>query len=382
MRYLKSRIIFCLLCGCALLFISTCQKYTIYPRPPAETTNWSMFGANPGRTGISQSSIRLPLKEEWVKRPSTAIGNTIIVVDSIIYFGCMDGRIYAIDVATGLKKKLWKVSVEATCAYNKQHLLIARRYGKETLYSLNLATNKYDWRINASDIATEPLIVGEWIYVASLYKQIDRYSFDTGSKSWTFKTEELLHSSPALDDNILVVGSDDGTVYALNAETGKLVWKYKTGACIYATPVIKNGVVFIGSFDTYLYALDLYKGKLHWKFKTDGRIYHGGAIFDDHLIFGSNDYNVYCLNAETGKLNWKFAAQSIISTSPAISNKKVFIGSNDHHYYCLDLASGEELWKYKTKGRVRTTPVVWGDYLFGTSEDNYIYAFKNEIEEE
>lgn len=365
-----------------LIIISTCQRYAIYPRPRVRIDNWPMFGANPARTGASQSTVQLPLKAEWVKHPSSALGNTIIVVDSMIYFVCLDGRVYAVEIATGVKKKQKKVSVESTCAFSNQHLIIARRYSRKTLYSFNLATNKYDWKIDAGDIATEPLIVGEWIYVASLYKQIDRYKFDTGSKSWTFKTEDLLHSSPALDDNILVVGSDDGAVYALDAETGKLVWKFQTGACIYATPLIKNGFVFIGSFDNYLYALNLHSGKLVWKFKTTAKIYHGGASVEDKLVFGSNDHHVYCLNTETGKLNWKFTAKSLISTSPVISNKKVFIGSTDHHYYCLDLDSGEELWKYKTKGRVRTTPVVWGDYLIGASENNYIYAFKKETEEE
>lgn len=373
---MKNKLIILISLSFALLLIAACSRYAIYPRLPAETRNCPLFGANPARTGEIQSTIKLPLKLEWVKQPASAIGNTILVVDSMLYFGTIDGRFYALDVVNGKKRKHKKLSVETTCAYGKKHLIIARRYRKKTLYSYNLATNKYDWKIDAGDIASEPLAVGDWIYVSSLYKHIDRYRFDTGAKTWTYKTRALLHSSPALEDSVLVVGSDDGTVYALEAETGKLIWEFQAGACIYATPVIKDGKVFIGAFDSYFYALDLHTGELAWKYKTGAKIYHKAAASGKRLIFGSNDYYVYCINAETGKLNWKFKAQSIISTSPAISNNKVFIGSTDRHYYCFDLNTGEELWKYKTKGRVRTSPVIWGDYVFGASENYYIYAFK------
>lgn len=360
-----------------LLTVFSCATYKIYPRKPATTMNWQVFAANPARTGEVHSSIRLPLEKLWVKQPASAVGNALIAVDSMLYFGTIDGRIYAVEMNGGKKRLHKKLSIECTCAYGSERIIIARRYRKKTLYSLNLLTNKYDWQIDAGDIASEPLVTADWIYVASLYKHIDRYRLDTGAKTWRFNTEALLHSSPALCDSILVVGSDDGTVYALDAVTGKLVWKYRTGGCIYAAPVIANDMVYVGSFDNQMYAIDLRTGQLKWKFATGGKIYPSGAASADVIVFGSNDYHVYCLNALTGRLKWKAGAKSIITTSPAISNGIVFIGSADHHYYGFDLHSGEELWKFETKGRVRTSPIIWGDYLLGASENYYLYAFKS-----
>ena len=49
-------------------------------------------------------------------------------------------------------------------------------------------------------------------------------------------------------------GSQDATLYALNAQSGEKLWSYRTGGSIISIPVIANGFVYIGSNDHSLYA--------------------------------------------------------------------------------------------------------------------------------
>jgi outer membrane protein assembly factor BamB len=42
-----------------------------------------------------------------------------------------------------------------------------------------------------------------------------------GSPSWRFSTGKRVHSSPAVVDGTVYVGSNDGHVYALDAATGR-----------------------------------------------------------------------------------------------------------------------------------------------------------------
>jgi len=56
---------------------------------------------------------------------------------------------------------------------------------------------------------------------------------------------------------VLYVGSEDGTVNAINASTGTLLWHYKTGGDVHSSPAVANGMVFAGSNDGNLYAFHL-----------------------------------------------------------------------------------------------------------------------------
>ncbi|MDZ7262211.1 MAG: PQQ-binding-like beta-propeller repeat protein [candidate division KSB1 bacterium] len=353
----------------------SCSKFIIKTTERSER-NWTQFGGTPTRTNLSPETIPLPLELAWTFKATSAIGPSLIVIDGVVYFGTLDGKVFAVNITTGEKLEQKKMDLESTCAFHEGYLLIARRYGEETLYCLDLSTGKFKWEINAGDIASEPLIANGWIYISALYKHVDRYSLTTGSKSWSYETQGQCHSSPALAGQTLVVGCDDGTVYALNENTGKLIWKYQTKGAIYATPAIWKDKVFIGSLDRTFYALNLAEGSLSWKYATSGQIYQSCAVNEEFVLFGSNDYYLYCLNQNNGQLQWRYQAKSLVSTSPLIAGDKVFFGSLDHHYYCLSLKDGQLLWSYKTRGRVRTSPVIWQGYLLGASEDNYLYAFK------
>ena len=73
---------------------------------------------------------------------------------------------------------------------------------------------------------------------------------------WKYKTGSKVDSSPTVANGIVYVGSDDGNVYALNADSGTKIWNYATGGAIASTPAVDNGVVFVGSDDHNVYALN------------------------------------------------------------------------------------------------------------------------------
>lgn len=342
--------------------------------------NWTMFGGDEARTHLSPDDLKPPLKLLWRESLGSAIGRTLLAVDGILYFGTLDGRFFSRDIHTGEGVCSEKMTYSATCCYANHHLFIARRYGNETLYDLNLSTGKFDWKIDAGDIASEPLITTNSIVVTALYKHADLYTLESGVKIWSFETDDQIRSSPARAGNKVIFGCDDGFVYAVSYDSGNLMWKYETKAAVIANPVIdiKNNLVLIGSSDFNFYALNLENGTLVWKYNTNGQIVNGAALSDDKIIFSSNDTKLYCLNAGTGQKIWITQSEAVIGTNPLIAGDYVYWGSLDHHLYAALLENGGIAWKYKTKGRVRTTPVIWGNYLAAASEDDHIYVFIQE----
>jgi len=339
--------------------------------------NWTLYGGDPSRVNYRAATLAPPLEHVWTYKATSAPGKTLTVANGLIYFVTLDGRLDIVKIETGEKFGRLKTAghFEATCAFYQNNLIIASRYGDKTLAAYDLEEGKYLWKINAGDIASEPLFTSEGVFVSALYNHIDKYNWESGERIWTFKSGGQHRSSPALSQNTLVVGCDDGTIYALNAEKGTLKWKVATGASVFATPIIQSENIFVGSSDSIFYSLNLENGEIVWEFQADRPIYEAAATDGEHVVFGASDGQFYCLDFESGEELWSFKAESVVSTAPLISGDVVFFGSLDRHYYCLDLRNGNKLWSFETKGRIRTSPVLWGKYIIGASENRFLYAF-------
>jgi len=358
-------------------FCSRMTRFNIRP-VTSDITNWPMNGGTASRTNYYPLSLNLPLELQWVEKASSAIGKTLLAVDSVLYFGTLDGHLNAYSMSDGRRLDAKRFRYHLTPAYENGNIIIALRYGENTLYNVNLKAGKMIWYTDAGDINSEPLVTANGVVVAALYNHIDLYAIGQKTKLWTFETDDQIQSSPALADDNIIFGSDDGYIYSLDHIHGNLKWQVKTEASVQSTPSYAEELdrVFVGSSDQRLYALDANSGRIEWTYEVSGQIFNGIAFSDNRVIFGSTDRHVYCMDAINGNLEWKFKANSVISTNPLIAKDMVIFGSLDKNLYILSLKDGSILWTRELKGRIRTSPVVWGDYLFCASENNYLYAFK------
>jgi len=343
----------------------------------ADVPNWITYAVGPTRMGFRDQTMRPPLYNIWTYKATSAIGPTLVAVDGIAYLTTLDGRLDALDIATGERLGRTKLpdNIEGTCTYSDGYLYVALRFGDKTLRKYDIAKGDFVWRIDAGDIASEPLVTHDAVYVSALYNHIDRYDALTGDKVWTYKTKDQHRSSPALSENTLVVGCDDGSIYALNADSGELKWQANAAAAVFATPVLSAGKIFLGSADSMFYALDIKTGVVDWQFKTRSPIYQSASATEERVLVGGSDGQFYCFQITDGEMLWTYDARSGVSTPALILGDVVYFGTLGKKYFALDLETGQDLWQFSTRGRVRTAPVVWGDYILGASEDRFVYAF-------
>src|SRR5205814_1009828 len=90
-----------------------------------------------------------------------------------------------------------------------------------------------------------------------------------GSVAWTFTTGGEIKSSPVITGDVVLIGSYDTHLYALEAKTGKLRWKLKTEGQVHATPAIVNGTIYFGGCDQYFRAVRLSDGKVLFSVNLD-----------------------------------------------------------------------------------------------------------------
>jgi len=57
-------------------------------------------------------------------------------------------------------------------------------------------------------------------------------------------------------DEAVIIGNNNGHLYAVDRATGTKLWDVATGGRITSSPVVADGVVYVGSHDGKLYAFD------------------------------------------------------------------------------------------------------------------------------
>jgi outer membrane protein assembly factor BamB len=223
---------------------------------------------------------------------------------------------------------------------------------------------------------------------------------------WKFATGDRVVSSAVWHDKVLYFGSDDGNVYAVEAETGHQLWKRTTGGPVPATPAVADGRIYVGSYDGKFYALDERTGTPVWTFVTSGeRRFEGKGLhglqpknqtfadpFDVFLsspvvaqgvvYFGSGDGHVYAVDAATGELRWKFQTGDVVHASPAYAGGVLYFGSWDSYFYAVDAATGQQKWRFKSgedplihnQVGFQSSPVVANGVVYTGCRDAHLYA--------
>ena len=223
---------------------------------------------------------------------------------------------------------------------------------------------------------------------------------------WKVPTGNRVIGSPVMQGKAIYFASDDGNVYAVDAESGRQIWKTSTRGPAPCTPAVANGMVYVGSYDGKFYALDAQTGGVKWKFATEGekrfeaKGIHGflpknqiiadpfdiflssPVVADGSVFFGSGDGNLYSLDATSGSLRWKFKTGDVIHASPAYADGVVFVGSWDSYFYAVDAKSGKEKWKFHggedalvhNQVGFQSSPAVVDGVVYTGCRDAQLYA--------
>ena len=155
---------------------------------------------------------------------------------------------------------------------------------------------------------------------------------------WSVSTGGPIYSSPVIDQQFLVFGSTDSSLYVVDHWSGKVAWNYKTGGAIRCTPYVRNGIAYFLSDDGKVYAVSIRSHARQWICQTEGEAryplygyadyFHSSPVADDStLYFGSGDGHVYALRLSDGSLRWKFKTDAVVHGTGVISEGTSSIGS-------------------------------------------------------
>ncbi|MGE3180668.1 MAG: PQQ-binding-like beta-propeller repeat protein [Phycisphaerae bacterium] len=164
----------------------------------------------------------------------------------------------------------------------------------------------WKWRATIpAALKAAPVIVDDLVIASCNDGKLIAVDRTTGEKNWAFETGGEILGTPTWAGEVLVFGSGDGHVYAVD-RAGKQIWKHNARNPVYGSPVVADGVVYIGDNGGYFHALDLKTGAPRWKYdRADFSIEQQACVVGDNVVFGAWDGYLHAVNRRDGSRAWK-----------------------------------------------------------------------------
>lgn len=313
-------------------------------------------------TGPFFFALDLEGKQQYrIKLPGRTLASPA-VVDGVAFVPADDGKLYALEAATGAVK--WTATIGAP-TYLRQI---------------------DNWDVYQSSATVADGVV----YVGSTDGRIYAIAARDGKELWHFATQHVIRATPAVAAGRVYCGSWDGFVYALEAKTGALAWKTDTRVdgvpwnSVQGSCAVVDSIVYVGSRSTFTFALDASSGKVLWQHGHDGGwVPSSPAVRDGLCYVGQSDGSKAVAIDATGKRLWAYSAGNETFGSPALAGDVVYFAGNDNYNLsgkgsvsAVNIKTGQALWRLELPGSVWTSPVVVGDRVYVGCADGKVYALK------
>ena len=311
---------------------------------------------------------------EWKYATQSYVRSSPTVDRGTVYVGSFDADFYAVSTAEGEPK--WKVSMGApvlsSAAVSSDGGLVVIGSDNKNVSALASADGALKWsfQTNGSVQATPTITTIENEEVAlvacadtaSPHNYMYAIALGTGELRWSFLVPKsqgpagpvsgAVVSTAAVADGYAYFGSNDHSLFKLDASTGALIWQAQTGDGVDSSPVVADGKVFVGSNDYNVYAFDASDGTVLWKYRTGGVVYSSPTVGPDGTVYvGSVDASLYALHPADGSVLWSYSVSTAshplpsglgIHSSPTLDDagRTVYVGADDGYLYAVWTADG------------------------------------------
>jgi len=323
----------------------------------------AMFRGGPAHTGVfAGEPIRGFGGLAWRLQTRGTVRSTPAVHGTTVYVGSGGGHLYAIDRRSGESRWSFDAGSAVTSTPAVSDGLVFFGTYDDDFHAVRAEDGALAWTLETGPAVPFP---------------------------WGYESGDVYTSSPTPAGDLVVFGSGDGHVYAVDARSGTVRWKHLTDGRIRSSPAVADGTVYVGSADGSVYALDLRDGQRRWRFDTEGRELFSGdfgydrrtvqsspAVADGVVYVGARDGFLYAIDAAKGALRWRFDHEiSWVNSSPAVAGGMVYAGSSDGRFiHAVDVESGEEVWRLETPSIVWSSPAIVGDVLYVGDGSGRIHA--------
>ncbi|AXI03024.1 outer membrane protein assembly factor BamB [Aquirhabdus parva] len=240
-------------------------------------------------------------KVRWSRSTGASILSPALVSGGRVVALGNDGTVTATDTTSG--QSVWTydipmpaLSVRGTSApvlFDDNTVIVAGASGR--IYALDLATGvpKWERRVAVSagtsevqrliDIDGDPLVSGRQLYVVSYQGQLTAMNIDNQQVNWIVDASSL--KTPAEGLGNIYVSTAEGKILAIDEQTGKVAWTQDSLAYRgLSNPVVLGRYLVVGDQDGYLHLIEQTEGKIVGRVSTSGAVSTLRVVGDRLLV--------------------------------------------------------------------------------------------------
>ncbi len=217
---------------------------------------------------------------------------------------------------------------------------------------------------------------GALVIVGSYDHSLHAVDAATGKGVWTVATDNYVNGTPAVFGDKVVFGGCDGILHVVEALTGRTLRDVPIGEDVYiaSSVAVDAGVAYVAHVDRGCLAVKIATGDVLWTYKAQESFFASPALASDRVIVGGRDRHLRALDRTTGEPVWSYPCRDNLDSSPVIAGERIVVGSDDGRLYAIDLRSGALVWEYSLGGPITGSVAVAGGLVFVGCEDGTLYA--------
>lgn len=255
-----------------------------------------------------------------------------------------------------------------------------------------------------SGVRMRPAVVDGVLYAASTDGEVAAIDASSGKTLWSKKSsthgwfgwgdkkrkDALYSGGPAVDGDLLAIGTLDGHVYGLSSKDGSPRWDVMLNSEVVVAPVIVGDLVVVRTQDGRVYALDRSNGDRRWVYdqgnvpllslRGNGRLLAANGV----VFFGSDDGKLVALRLDNGEKLWEQTMASgegrtdierldDADGTVLLDGSTLYSDAYHGRLMAVDGPSGRPLWSHAFSSFVSLE--VSGNALYGVDDDSRVWAF-------
>lgn len=260
-------------------------------------------------------------------------------------------------------------------------------------------------------------------------KSVVALDMTNGEELWKTSLPGGLREAPGFQEDLVFVGTDDGTLWVLDSDDGTPLAKAILDGPIGSKPAFEHQTLLIGTFGGSVYAfdaqnrddlkkaidalpaatpeeaqdegetseedgpkeeerdvdseeeditpnLDVPELEPRWRARTSGPIVAPITSHLDDILIASTDGRAYTLSMADGTRTWTWEGTRQLRNSIVFSDGFFFVASDDGNLHALT-TKGTVQWSAPTLGAINSSPVVWNGLVIVSNSLGRVTAFES-----
>ncbi len=277
---------------------------------------------------------------------------------------------------------------------------VATGYGE--VLALKTSDGSVLWRkMLGKPFRSAPTIADDRVYVVSIDNELNALAAPTGEVLWHHngiaESATLMGaSSPAVQDDNVVVTYSSGEIFNLRVQNGRVSWTdalavpAQVGALpaiadIRGLPVIDRGRVFAISHSGRLASIDQRTGDRAWEADIGGT--NTPMVAGDAVFVVDNDSQLIALTRQTGRIVWVTPLQRlqdptqsdstpVFWSGPLLAGGRLWLVNSLGHLAAYAPNDGKQLFDEPLSDGFFIPPVVANNVMYLVSDNGKLIALK------